>query len=575
MKFERFVAAVARGTFALSASIIGACTAFPAIKSATPPRSVSTQVFSPMLFRNVAIYVDDRTHDVPDEQGTLRTVEDAFLASALDRGYVVAARSDAAKIMYEAGLQDRGILEGDIASRARLHGVSAVLLVTIDRTAMNTYRPARRVAGGWLTAETTKHQYKYEATISARLIDAEMGEIAWLSRFDADTLVDERYAIAPSLRRFARAVAQDLPAATSTQAFNAQTRYLASSWPGVRRIGVYVDDRTRSISNSEGIRRSIETEFITAALRRGLIVAARADIPELTRELRLQSQSPHMDEIFARMGRMLNVDAMLVVSANQLNAEHYRESAVAPDQVRIDATIGARLVGTNGIAIWTRDRSETGFGFDRSDATSFLVSLARSLAELIPGATVPTNSAIPVSSPSSTRAKLPAFLNSPCGPRELTSDIPGVASARNWRDSLRLQLLPLVSSNAHLNPLEVKSDAINASLGSDLLIVPTRIVNGQTKPATGVAGMVVRKHQNRTFDLGEKVYITALSVKERSIEASLASQTPRSGVVNGEPVKSPYKGLIQWDFEPGQLHFMSRPELFMILNATLSFEKCS
>jgi hypothetical protein len=108
-----------------------------------------------------------------------------------------------------------------------------------------------------------------------------------------------------------------------------------------------------------------------------------------------------MDEIFARMGRMLNVDAMLVVSANQLNAEHYRESAVAPDQVRIDATIGARLVGTNGIAIWTRDRSETGFGFDRSDATSFLVSLARSLAELIPGATVPTNNAIPVSSPSS------------------------------------------------------------------------------------------------------------------------------------------------------------------------------
>src|SRR5678815_3451904 len=105
MKFERFVAAVARGTFALSASIIGACTAFPAIKSATPPRSVSTQVFSPMLFRNVAIYVDDRTHDVPDEQGTLRTVEDAFLASALDRGYVVAARSDAC-LLYTSDAAD-------------------------------------------------------------------------------------------------------------------------------------------------------------------------------------------------------------------------------------------------------------------------------------------------------------------------------------------------------------------------------------------------------------------------------------------------------------------------------------
>jgi hypothetical protein len=281
-----------------------------------------------------------------------------------------------------------------------------------------------------------------------------------------------------------------------------------------------------------------------------------------------------MDEVFARMGRMLNVDAMLVVSANQLSAEYFRESPVAPDQVRIDATIGARLISTKGTAIWTKDRSDTGFGFNRSDATSFLVSLARALADLMPGGSVPVNLTAPASS-AVPNSPLPALPNSPCAPRVNSADIPGIASADTWRDTLRLQLSPLVSSSGNVRPLEVKSDALNASLDGDILIVPTRIANGHAKPATGVAGMVVRNHQNRTFDLGEKVYITGLTVKDKAIEATLASQTLRPSLVGGQMVSKPYKGVIQWDFEPGQLHFMSRSELFAMINRTLSFEKCS
>lgn len=171
------------------------------------PRVTTSPRFSPQVYDRIAIYVennnDNRRSYNRGASGALREVEDEFMRAVIENGYTLAARSDLDQILREQELQQSSYTETAIAQRARAINVSAVIIVSINGQTTTRFTPALYQRG--------VNYYRSEASISARMISAELAQVVWLSSYQGSQTInnmDEQNNVLPLI---ARIVARGLP----------------------------------------------------------------------------------------------------------------------------------------------------------------------------------------------------------------------------------------------------------------------------------------------------------------------------------------------------------------------------
>jgi hypothetical protein len=142
----------------------------------------------------------------------------------------------------------------------------------------------------------------------------------------------------------------------------------------------------RERSLPESALRLLEDEFIFVLLNKGYSIASRSDVESIIREMRFQ-HSGLTDQDAARLGKLLNVPAVLIVSVTQLRTEPYEGYKVNYQPVYYDTTaaMGARLISVEkGEILWFGKHKGTYRVRADREGTESLVSLARTIAGSFP-----------------------------------------------------------------------------------------------------------------------------------------------------------------------------------------------
>lgn len=105
-----------------------------------------------------------------------RRIEDEFITSLLQKNYQVASRSDLEQLMEEMNFQHSHITDSDAVRIGKVLNVPAVLLVAV--TELQTVRG--------------ENYTRIRATLGARLVGVETGEILWIGTHNK-SLLDGTY----------------------------------------------------------------------------------------------------------------------------------------------------------------------------------------------------------------------------------------------------------------------------------------------------------------------------------------------------------------------------------------------
>lgn len=133
--------------------------------------------------------------------------------------------------------------------------------------------------------------------------------------------------------------------------------------------------------------------FFRHALSRGYRLAARSDIDHLLKEMSMQLSSLTSDQGAAKIGRMLNADAVLVIRLNQAmriveqstSYGYERQSAGASEVSGIAIDVALRLVGVEpGEALWVGSQNVAGIFKGYFTLDGACADVARNIAERIP-----------------------------------------------------------------------------------------------------------------------------------------------------------------------------------------------
>lgn len=158
--------------FLLTIVVIGCAMTPP--QSPPSPKVTTSELFSPAVYNRIGVYVVNRTRHRLSE-GTVRQVEDEFMRAVMEKGYILAARSDIDQIKRELRIQSSDFSEEALARKAKAINVSAIMLVSINNVSSYRYRPQNAVY-------VSGHSYFIgSASISARLISAELAQVVWIS----------------------------------------------------------------------------------------------------------------------------------------------------------------------------------------------------------------------------------------------------------------------------------------------------------------------------------------------------------------------------------------------------------
>lgn len=87
--------------------------------------------------------------------------------------------------------------------------------------------------------------------------------------------------------------------------------------------------------------RDVEDTMTIGLMRKGYTVASRSDVETITKEQGFQN-SGMTDSDAARMGKMLNVPAAMIVTVKNLKVNRYRNAS------KVDGSMGARLISVSG-----------------------------------------------------------------------------------------------------------------------------------------------------------------------------------------------------------------------------------
>lgn len=153
------------------------------------------------------------------------------------------------------------------------------------------------------------------------------------------------------------------------------------------RLAVFVNDQTRGLGGSGAIR-EVEDEFMRAVISKGYTLAARSDIEQIAKELRFQ-QSDLTEKQVAKIGQVLNVPAVMIVSINSMSTEPYNPIIRVQGQeyYRTNASISARILSVQGAEVMWISSYSGGMNIGRRDShneKTVLSSVASIVASGLP-----------------------------------------------------------------------------------------------------------------------------------------------------------------------------------------------
>jgi hypothetical protein len=162
--------------------------------------------------------------------------------------------------------------------------------------------------------------------------------------------------------------------------------FAGASNQDIPKIAVFVTDMSRRLyGTNEGIPREIEDRFIEQLLGKGYRVADRSDVAQVFNEIKFQHQGLTESDA-ARLGKMLNVPAVLVVTINSIDVSQPRYIGLNNSLMICDvrSNISARLIGVESAeVIGLTSFSDTYQENDLNNISSVLL-VAEAVAEVIP-----------------------------------------------------------------------------------------------------------------------------------------------------------------------------------------------
>lgn len=131
---------------------------------------------------------------------TEQSMEDEFTQALMEKGYVVATRSEIARVIQEQHFQQVGATDADAVKLGKLLNVSAVLLCnlsdfnqsTVTRESIHkkkpTFKPPTRQGYSRWNSDSDgseprqEYAVQYRCSLSARIVSATTGEILWMGK---------------------------------------------------------------------------------------------------------------------------------------------------------------------------------------------------------------------------------------------------------------------------------------------------------------------------------------------------------------------------------------------------------
>lgn len=371
-----------RAVTAIALVLLQSCVVAPKVNIA-PPRTVLSPKYRAETYNRLAVYVESQARV---DQGTLRSVEDAFITTLLQNGYVVAARSDLDTVLREQGTQASSSTEMRLARAGKALNVAGIILVSINSLEFGRYTPPP--TGFRLQTMPADQEYERTADISARLVSAEQAETIWISTVDGQEITDQNNRDSHHfLETLAAELAREFPTRYGAMvpenevgAFNQVATSAKFNTRNYSRIAVYLG----STRLSSGMQRRLEDAFGQALIGKGYTFVARSDLQTVLRELRIQA-STSTETALARAGRQLNVDGILVVDVTHATVDSYKPRGTSGTRLRAQAGISARLIGVElAEIVWISTRYGSVFTGDRNGDDDLVIDLARASASDLP-----------------------------------------------------------------------------------------------------------------------------------------------------------------------------------------------
>lgn len=137
-------------------------------------------------------------------------------------------------------------------------------------------------------------------------------------------------------------------------------------------IGIYLENLSGQ-RLVDGVLRTVEDEFMRTTMQQGYSLAARSDLDRVAREQRIQG-SKFTEEAVARVGRALNVSAIIIVSINELATSRRPPPVIQRSgrtYYRTMVSVSARMVGAERADVLWMSTFSDGWNHESTGSSSW------------------------------------------------------------------------------------------------------------------------------------------------------------------------------------------------------------
>lgn len=141
----------------------------------------------------------------------------------------------------------------------------------------------------------------------------------------------------------------------------------------IKRTAILIDEGNRIPV------RAIEDEFIGSMLNKGYTMPSRTDLQKIMQEINFQNSGITSSDA-AKLGKILNVPSVLIVSVSQLNRKTFGSGRYASHGY--EARLSARFIDVSTSNVLFQARK---YGITKdAEATSLLVNMSQEVANSLP-----------------------------------------------------------------------------------------------------------------------------------------------------------------------------------------------
>jgi len=149
----------------------------------------------------------------------------------------------------------------------------------------------------------------------------------------------------------------------------------------INKIAIFVQDGRNFRHAKNFPQRLVEDEFMTGLIEKGYSVPARSDIEKIMKEQQFQ-HSGLADEDAAKLGKILNVPAILIVSLTQYENKNSGHTSNQYIMDRVEATLSARLVSVEKTEVlWVGTYSARA---KKDQGSNLCATIAKRIADSFP-----------------------------------------------------------------------------------------------------------------------------------------------------------------------------------------------